>query len=632
MADTDKAENNGPDVPKQGSLRSRLGRSHAAWLAFAFAALVSSVFVAIDARGTLPAGDEWDYFHRLATQPLPEALFDAPINKYLLTVPLFTIYLPQAEIFGLGEVLPLRIAGIGLVVLVAGLTMELSRRRAGYAFGLAAGILLLFFGAAGEVVVTPQRIPGLMAACFGLGMLLALDRQDRRGDVIAAVCGVLGIASHPVMLPFLAGAGVRVLFGKRDRLKRSALVLLPAAIAFGVWRIAFYEQKQSIELSFGGTVDFAVDHVVALMASITGLFRGPFAEGTDFVNGFSVAAAILAGVVLVFVVVRRRGLTLGLGAALFVLVVASIAPTLGPSAVLTSPVEPRYIHPGSIIILLVLAELVAAGRPWPRGSGFAASGAALIWLVVAMPANVASLHERADIAASSGDLIRAELGALELASTVPGSVAEQAMAPEGTQEQISALAFSGDLGEESAGLLAGGAAVYFDIAEVYGTPALNADMLATTRPELRRDADIVYLLGTPLRPVPAVSPPPGLEADARAPQRLDAGGDLAAGSCAAVTEPDEPQVPEPEPPPEGVGAPLQLVNVPPGEAWIGGENVEGLRVGRFADTATSTLTLAPETDATLPLPVGGAESQPWLIQLYGDGPVTVCAASSEDGA
>jgi hypothetical protein len=72
--------------------------------------------------------------------------------------------------------------------------------------------------------------------------------------------------------------------------------------------------------------------------------------------------------------------------------------------------------------------------------------------------------------------------------------------------------------------------------------------------------------------------------------------------------------------------------VPPGEAWIEGKNVEGLRVGRFADTATSTLTLAPETDATLPLPVGGAPSQPWLIQLYGDGPVTVCSSTSEAGA
>src|SRR5688500_20177296 len=86
MAEADKAETNREDTSKQGSLRARFGRPHPAWLAFAFAALISSVFVAIDARGTLPAGDEWDYFHRLATQPLPEALFDAPINKYLLKI------------------------------------------------------------------------------------------------------------------------------------------------------------------------------------------------------------------------------------------------------------------------------------------------------------------------------------------------------------------------------------------------------------------------------------------------------------------------------------------------------------------------------------------------------------------
>ena len=609
--------------------RSRFGFRHPAWAAFAFAALVSAVFIGIDARGTLPSGDEWDYFHRLATQPLPEALFDAPPNKYLLAVPLFTIYLPQAEIFGIGEVLPLRMASVGLSIAAAGLTLELIRRRAGYGFGLAAAILLLFFGAAGEVVATPQRIPGLMATCFGLGMLLALDRQDRRGDVTAALCGVLGVASHPVMLPFLAGAGVRIAFGNRDRVKRFALVLVPALAVFGAWRVVVYEQTGAAEQSFQGVIEFAADHFVALIASISGLFRGPFVEGTDFINGLSVALAILVAVALVFVVVRRRGLTLGLAAAIAVLVFALIAPPIGPSALseFSSPAESRYIHPGAVIVLLFLAELVAAGKPWPRRSGLVAAAAAFAWLVLAMPMNVAELHKRADIAATSGDLIRAEFGALELARTVPGSFAEQANAAEATQDQITALAFSGDFGETSAGLVAGAASTYFDIAGAYGTPALDAETLSTTRPELRVDADAVLIAAASVAVAPAASPPAGLETEALDAERLRGEeADVAAGSCSAVGEPEAPAIPAPEPPPEGVGTTLTPVTVPSGEVWIEGDNAEGLRVGRFALTAARPLLLAAGEDVTLSLPVAGAESQPWRLQLYGSGPVTICAA------
>jgi len=630
MADEDKTEQERKRVER---LRARFRSSHPAWAGFAFAALLSAVFVGIDARGVLPSGDEWDYFHRLATQPLPQALFDAPVNKYLLVVPLFTVYLPQAEIFGIGEALPLRMAGVGLVVIVAGLVMELTRRRAGYGFGLAAAILLLFFGAAGEVLATPQRIPGLMATAFGLGMLLALDRQDRRGDVTAAVCGVLGVASHPVMLPFLAGAGVRVLFGKRRRIKRSALVLAPAVAVFGAWRLAVYEQSQAVEPTFEGIVEFAGDHFVALIAAITGLFRGPFVEGTDFVNGASMAVAMLSAVALVLVIVRRRGLTLGLAAALAILAAALAVPPLGPSGSgpFSSPDESRYIHPGAVIVLFLLAELVAAGKPWPRRSGVAVAAAALVWLVLAVPANVAELHKRADIAAASGDLVRAELGALELARTVPGSIADQAENAEPTRDQILALAFSGGRGEDSAKLLAGGAPAYFDIAEAYGTPALDAETLATTRPELRADADIVFVASLPLVPAPADSPPVGLKAEALDAERLGNEEELAADSCAVVGEPDEPPVPGPEPPPEGVGTPLAPVTVPPGEVWIDGDSLRGLRAGRFADTATQPLTLTFGQDVTVSLPTAGVAAQPWLIQLYGDGPIRLCAASSEPG-
>lgn len=109
-------------------------------------------------------------------------------------------------------------------------------------------------------------------------------------------------------------------------------------------------------------------------------------------------------------------------------------------------------------------------------------------------------------------------------------------------------------------------------------------------------------------------------------KRLSEEATIAVGTCATVIELADSPGPAPEAPPEGGGTPLAPVTVPPGEAWIEGENVQGARIGRFAETATRPLGLTPGQDMALTLPEAAAADVPWKLQLYGDGPVTVCAA------
>ena len=567
---------------------ARLESGRVAWGCFAALALVSIAVIGVEARGVQVSGDGWAYWSRLA-QDLPAALFDPPPGAYLIAFPLLAVLAPLGELFGIEEYLPLRLVGIGLVVLAAALLFELTRRRAGNLFGLAAGTLMLFLGAAGEVVVTPVRIPGLIATCAGLGMMLALDREDRRGDGVAAALGVVGIASHPIVLPFLAAAGVRIGFDGGSWLRRMALVVaLPVAL-FGLWQVVGYEKPETIfRQTFTGTVEFAGDHLVSLVSTLTGTFRGPWADGTDFINAVAVAIAIVAAVALVGVCLRRRGLSLGLAAALAALIVAAVAPVIGPSGVIfRMPDAGRYIHAGAIIGLWVIAEAIAAGRPWPSWTRPAATVAVCVWLVGALFSNVAELRDRADEEVRRGDVLRVELGALELARGVDGSMAAGLAAREGDQETILPLAFgAGQLGPQGASAIVSGAPTYFDIEAEYGTPALDADEIPTLPESLRQQADLVLGAALPVQASDAGDPPPG--------------------ECSSIE-------------------PGDIATVAPGGAVVkpGGTADAVLRVGLFADEPSFAVPI-DAGGAYVALPDVGAGLE-WKLQAEAVRPVRVCA-------
>jgi hypothetical protein len=335
---------------------------------------------------------------------------------------------------------------------------------------------------------------------------------------------------------------------------------------------------------------------------------------------------ILAGLVLVAVVVRRRGLTLGLAAALAALAVALIAPPLSSEGALRSPFSSRYLHPGGVVCLWLVAELIAAGRPWPRWTRPAAAFAAAAWLVFALVPNIGELRDRAELQARGADVLRAELRALEIAREVEGSrAAEQATIQAALSSVVALAQRQGSVGPRPAKLIANGAAAYFDVAADYGTPAMTTRELLDTPAVYRQQADLVLGNALPLTATPATPPPELADEARRAPASPNP--ELEAGSCSVFGVSPEPLPAQPPPDPDGGAPPVSRVTGPAGGVWIdpAGADDAALRIGLFADEPSFPLVVAGD-GAEVALPEVAAEGRPWRLIFYGERPVTVCAS------
>ena len=71
------------------------------------------------------------------------------------------------------------------------------------------------------------------------------------------------------------------------------------------------------------------------------------------------------------------------------------------------------------------------------------------------------------------------------------------------------LQIGGQLGPEGAEQIVAGAPAYFEIEAEYGTPAIDADEIASLPEVLRQQADLVLGVALPLEASTAGDPPPG---------------------------------------------------------------------------------------------------------------------------
>ena len=187
-----------------------------------------------------------------------------------------------------------RLVVTALVLLCAGLFFALARRRVGDLLAVPPTVLLLFFGSGWETVITPVRIPSLIAVAAGLGALIALEKRDRRGDIVAATLLTASVASHPVGLSFLAAAGVLVVFRPWPQPWRSAWLLAVPAAVFGAWWL--FLRAPSTDAVFPtrpiDVVHFAVDSWTSITAAVSGL-AGILDEPTFDQTVAQIAAAAL---------------------------------------------------------------------------------------------------------------------------------------------------------------------------------------------------------------------------------------------------------------------------------------------------------------------------------------------------
>ncbi len=482
-------------------MAGQVQRLSIAWAIFGAAAIAAAIVILIASRETVFSGDELGMLYRLAEQPLGQALFEPPAQKYLIAAPTL-IYGAVAGVFGADSYLPYRVLGVALLVLAAGLFLALARRRAPLALALPCAILLLFFGGAAEVVAVPARVPGQLAICAGLGMLLALDNRDRRGEVVACALGTLAVISHPIGLAFVAAAVVICVLERPSRWRSLWVAAIPLLV-YGLWWLFLREPADAdVPLTLGVITSFARDAFIAVCAALTGIFRSPWTDDGNFINDASRVIAALAVIAAVVTVVRARRVSPGLLGALAALAVALIGPVLAPGALafgFRAPEAARYVYPGAVIVLLVLVELVAlrrprdategAERPPPRPGAWlvpvAAAGAAVF--VIAMASNVAALIDAGSGFRGSSALVEAQFGSFDVARegrSPEQRAAELDLSLDQTAGWLALmLGFSNPDGADE---VARGAPAYYAIKDEYGLPSDDPAELAALGPDRRR--------------------------------------------------------------------------------------------------------------------------------------------------
>ena len=159
-----------------------------------------------------------------------------PHNEHLSVFPLI-LYKVLFETVGLHEHWVYRAALVALNLLTGLLLFLYARRRIGDwpAVALAACLIVMAPSWYNLVYSFQVNFVGAMAA--GMGALLALDREDRKGDVMAALLLGVAIGSASVAFPFLLAAVVELVW-RRDW-RRLAIVGGVPIFAYVVWMIGW---------------------------------------------------------------------------------------------------------------------------------------------------------------------------------------------------------------------------------------------------------------------------------------------------------------------------------------------------------------------------------------------------------
>jgi hypothetical protein len=315
---------------------------------------------------------------------------------------------------GLGELWPyhftLALAHLACVFCV----FVYARRCVGWASGLLAATVVLFLGQAWEIFFVTIGIGYLGSLTGALAALLLLDRHERRADLAAAVLLVLAFSSSSLGVAFVLGICVELAWTRQGR-KRLWVPLGPLGL-YALWFL-FERSGPTHDIHLAEAPGFLFDVAAGAAGALTGVAvvsdhiqDGPLHW---LVAGEHVIAVLIA--VGLALVIRRRGMTPRMAMLLCTLLVFWILLAVfraGESegfAATVSPYSPRYLYPGTVLLLLLFVECARALRPSPELFSVLAFCVALVavansvWLLAA----AGNLRDQARTA-------RAELGALEV--------------------------------------------------------------------------------------------------------------------------------------------------------------------------------------------------------------------------
>jgi len=402
-----------------------------------------------------------------------EALF-TPHTEHLVVIPVLLEQL-LLHLFGMSSARPEYVAMTVALLVTACLLFFYARRRVGPWLALFAAVLLLFLGPAWEAILWPFEITFVGAVLFGVAMLLALDRDDRSGDLLACVFLTLSFGFSSVGIPFAAAAAVDLFQKRRARGLRRAYLLAVPVLLYAAWYAGWGHDAET-QVTLGNVLAsprFVFEAAATAVGSVFGLGTSPFGGSVDPV--WVRAVLLVAIVALGYRRIRRRSLPAG-----FWPVAATAAVNWFLTAFNAVPgreaTSSRYQYLGAVLVLMLLANLLQDVRIGRRAL-FACAAVTL----AAVASNLVVLRDGKEHFLQQSVLTRADTAAIE--------IARRTVAPE----------FS--LSPEVAGtttLVDVQAAKYLQAVREYGSPAYTPAELARASELGRRQADIVLAHALPL--------------------------------------------------------------------------------------------------------------------------------------
>lgn len=470
----------------------RLDEGTLAWVLLGIAMCISTVWLMIAGKDLTFSGDDMFYYARLVDFDgvvVPAGgleYFFAPHNGHLQILGkliyrgLFLTVGTDYTVFRAMEIVAVLASVLFFFVLA-------KRRVRPYA-ALIPAVLLLFFGAAEGSYLWPFNVHTIGALAFGLAALLALEREDRRGDIAACALLILSIATVEVGLAFAIGVGVWVL-RREDRLRRAWVFVVPLAL-FAIWWLWARKFGQS-EVDLVNLKLIPANFTNAL-AAVTGAIFGlnPSGPGVDpNVTGVTPWGAVLGGFAVVGLIyrIRRRNVPAGLWIPLAVLAVYWTMITIADRP----PDSTRYLFVAAVAIFLIAAWALRGTRI----TSVALIAAACV-VALAIPSNIEKFYDERVSSVSDAEHTRAEYAMYELAR---GRVDPEYMS---VSDPV-----VGELGGFIFIPLSAG--TYFRAADEFGSLAYSLEQIREARLGLRQiaDATLVGALEPPLRPTPPPADP-----------------------------------------------------------------------------------------------------------------------------